>query len=128
MLLQMDIEGFEYEVILSTPLELLNAFRIIIIEFHYLEKMFDPIVFNFYKATFQRLLESFYVVHIHPNNCGDVVRKSDLEVPSLLEMTFYNKRRVTQVRPCTKFPHPLDRDNVPHLKSLPLPRCWYAHA
>jgi FkbM family methyltransferase len=34
MLLQMDIEGAEYQVILDTPSETLRRFRILVIEFH----------------------------------------------------------------------------------------------
>ena len=47
LILQMDIEGSEYGVILSTPDHLLDQFRIIVIEFHGLEKLFDPFVFEY---------------------------------------------------------------------------------
>jgi hypothetical protein len=126
LILQMDVEGFEYEVILSTPAELLDSFRIIVAEFHYLEKIFDPIVFKFYKSSFDKLLKNFNVVHIHPNNRMGSVKKGDLEVPTAMEITFYNKRRTQAVKPALRFPHPLDRENAPHLNPLPLPKCWYS--
>jgi len=125
LLLQMDIEGAEYEVFLSTPPEILDTFRIIVVEFHYLEKMFDPIVFTFFRATFEKILKNFRVVHLHPNNRTGIVRKGELEVPMTIEITFYNNRRITGGRPVRNFPHPLDRENAPNLKPLSLPECWY---
>jgi hypothetical protein len=125
LLLQMDIEGFEYEVIIGTPVEVLNNFRIMVIEFHYLHKMFDPFICTLYKACFERILRHFHVAHIHPNNCCGSVRKGEIEVPRVLEFTFYNKSRVSHATYKHKFPHPLDRDNVAANRSLHLPRCWY---
>jgi hypothetical protein len=126
LLLQMDIEGFEYEVILSTPPELLNQFRIIVIEAHSLDKLFDRFAFGLISTCFDKLLQFFHVVHIHPNNCCGVVRKGDIEVPRMVEITFLNRNRVSQVRPATVFPHELDRDNVAELETLRLPGCWYS--
>jgi hypothetical protein len=126
LLLQMDIEGFEYEVILSTPIEILNGFRIMVIEFHYLHKMFDPFIHTLYKTCFERILKNFHVAHIHPNNCCGSVRKGEIEVPRVLEFTFYNKNRVSHTSNRHKFPHPLDRDNVAANKTLLLPKCWYS--
>ena len=42
LLLQMDIEGAEFCVLLSTPTETLKRFRIMIIEFHLFHKIADP--------------------------------------------------------------------------------------
>ena len=41
LLLQMDIEGGEFETLLSTSSKLLAQFRIMIIEFHYLQELFN---------------------------------------------------------------------------------------
>jgi hypothetical protein len=126
LLLQMDIEGFEYEVVIGTPPEVLNNFRIMVIEFHYLHKMFDPLILTLYKACFERILRHFHVAHIHPNNCCGSVRKGEIEVPRVLEFTFYNKSRVSRTISKHDFPHPLDRDNVAANKTLHLPKCWYS--
>jgi len=125
LLLQMDIEGSEYEVLLSTPVEVLMNFRIMIIEFHYVNRMFDAFIFRLYKALFEKILQHFHVVHIHPNNCCGSIRKGDIEIPVVMEFTFYNKSRVASTAYQQHFPHPLDRDNVPENPTLPLPRCWY---
>jgi hypothetical protein len=125
MLLQMDIEGSEYEVVLGTSIELLDSFRIMSIEFHFLEKMFDPFVYRLYRSCFDKILKNFHVVHIHPNNlCGSVKRNS-IEIPRMMEFTFYNKKRVSVTKPIGDFPHALDRDNVPGHECLNLPKYWY---
>jgi hypothetical protein len=126
LLLQMDIEGFEYEVILSTPPKILDGFRIMVIEFHFLEKLFDPFTYRLYKACFDKLSTMFHVAHLHPNNCCGSVRKGDLEIPRAMEFTFYNKRRVSRTEYTQALPHPLDSDNVSHRESLLLPKSWYA--
>jgi hypothetical protein len=126
LILQMDIEGYEYPVILSTPDELLDQFRIIVVEFHGVTKIFDPRDLIILSATFEKLLKYFYVVHSHPNNAPNSLRvRRGVEVPDLLEMTFLNRRRVKDWKPATTFPHPLDAINNVHAKPIPLPRGWY---
>jgi hypothetical protein len=125
LLLQMDIEGSEYETLISTPAEVLSSFRIMLIEFHYLNKMFDPLLYTIYKACFEKVLTHFHVAHIHPNNCCGSVKKGVIEVPRVMEFTFYNKNRVGRTTDKSKFPDPLDRDNVATNKPLELPKCWY---
>jgi hypothetical protein len=126
LLLQMDIEGAEYQVILSTASEVLDTFRIMVIEFHYLDRLFDPFVYSMvFKACFQKLLQHFYVAHIHPNNCCGSVKVDGLEIPRVAEFTFYNKRRVSKTKPRRNFPHVLDRDNFVTSRPLLLPELWY---
>ena len=69
LILQMDIEGCEYEVILSTPESLLKQFRILVIEFHSMDRLFDRFAFRVISSCFEKLLGNFHVVHLHPNNC-----------------------------------------------------------
>lgn len=125
LLLQMDIEGSEYAVILSTPEQLLDQFRIIIVEFHGLEKLFDPFAFNLISSTFDKLLNLFYVAHIHPNNFSGKFARGNLVIPRNMEFTFINKKRVRSTKPELRFPHPLDVDNVPR-RTLVLPECWFS--
>ncbi|HXY09602.1 MAG TPA: FkbM family methyltransferase [Terriglobales bacterium] len=125
LLLKLDIEGSEYEALIATPVDVLSRFRIVVIEFHYLHKMFDSLIHRIYEACFERMLTNFHVAHIHPNNCCGSVKKGELEVPRVMEFTFYNKNRVARTMDKQEFPHPLDRDNVATKKPLCLPRCWY---
>jgi hypothetical protein len=125
LILQMDIEGAEYEVILNVQDDLLSQFRIIVIEFHSLQMLFDPLSFRLLASCFEKLLESFSVVHIHPNNCGDIVKRGNIEVPMSMEFTFLNRKRVNSETPVQTFPNRLDAPNDPHEKDIKLPKCWY---
>ena len=125
MILQMDIEGAEYEVLLSTPEDLLDQFRVIVIEFHALDLLFDRFAFRMMKPAIERRLQFFNVVHIHPNNNRPVLKRGDIEIPWMLEITFHNRKRARQLTPQRVFPHKLDVDNTPN-EHIVLPSCWHA--
>jgi len=125
LMLQMDIEGSEYEVILNLPEALLAQFRILVIEFHNLDRLFDPFVFRLIASSFERLLDLFHVVHLHPNGSDGILKSGEIEIPRTMEFTFINKERADSKGPRSDFPHRLDADNIPGT-SLPLPKCWYS--
>ena len=56
LLLQMDIEGDEYVVFLTTPASLLQRFRIMVVEFHYLHLLPTLQFFRLAAPVFRRLL------------------------------------------------------------------------
>jgi len=124
LILQMDIEGSEYEVIFNAPNGLLNQFRIAVIEFHYLDRLFEPFMFSILSSCFEKLLHYFYVVHIHPNNGWGSFKVREVDIPRVMEFTFFNKRRAGKPQPRIDFPHHLDADNTCE-SSIVLPKCWY---
>ncbi len=123
-LLQMDIEGYEYESLYNASYELMNRFRIIVIEFHNLHLLFSKPYFAQVSNVFEKILQSHYCVHIHPNNCCYTAKKGDIEIPTAMEFTFIRKDRVLHKSYSRIFPHPLDFDTTKE-KSLVLPKCWY---
>ena len=125
LLLQMDIEGAEYGVLIATPIEILRRFRIIVIEFHDLDCLFYRSSFNFFKLAFDKLLSEFNVVHIHPNNFSSPIEYDDIQIPPLLEFTFQRKDRLQLDSFASQFPHPVDSPCCPELYDLALPKCWY---
>jgi hypothetical protein len=124
LLLQMDIEGGEYEVLLSATMELLSSFRIIVVELHSLERLFDPFAFSIIRSCFEKLLRSFYVVHAHPNNCRGMVMHHGIGIPDVVEMTLYSRSRGQPGAYRSDYPHPLDVDNCKARPTLTLPDCW----
>ncbi len=124
LLLQMDIEGYEYEALLAASDELLRRFRILVIEFHHLHQLYNKFFFGLASRAFFKILQTHTCVHIHPNNCSHPVRVGEFEFPRAMEFTFLRTDRVKEMRPATSFPHPLDCDNT-HNPSLVLPDCWY---
>jgi hypothetical protein len=125
LLLQMDIEGAEYEVIMSTDSTDLRKFRILTIEFHGIDRIVNKDGFLVLNTTFKKLLKDFIVVHVHPNNNGGLLSWKGLLVPRLLEVTFLRKDRVKSISNSTEFPHSLDSLNVPEMQDIILPPEWH---
>ncbi len=127
LLLQMDIEGGEYDVLLQTPSDILKRFRIMVMEFHGLSFLFTFLGVKLFIGLMEKLLKDFIVVHAHPNNCQPPLTIEDLSVVPVMEFTFLRRDRVAgqTLSPVLAFPHPLDKDNVPDKPSVILPPCWY---
>lgn len=124
LMLQIDIEGFEYEVFLGVSDRLMKRFRIIVAEFHGLDQVWNKPFFDLWSRVFDKLLQTHCCVHNHPNNYYRSIKRGGIETPFLTEMTFYRRDRLVNPVLVTRFPHPLDRDNTDN-PPLPLPRCWY---
>lgn len=124
LLLQMDIEGYEYEVLNSTSIDNLKRFRIIIIEFHGLSLLGLPYFFQRSKKALEKLLVNHTCVHIHPNNCCGIKEVKGIKVPEVAEFTFLRNDRIQKTRKANAFPHFLDRDSTDH-ESISLPEVWY---
>lgn len=125
LLLQIDIEGYEYETILNVSNRLLDRFRIIVIEFHELDLLFSKLFFDKFSNVFDKILQGHECVHIHPNNCCKPIKKGNIEIPPVMEFTFLRKNRIKEKAFIKSFPHKLDFDSAKE-KSFDLPKCWYA--
>lgn len=133
LLLQMDIEGAEYENILSVSDSTLSRFRIILIEIHAVTKMNDPNIFtNVFQPFFARLSKHFVCVHVHPNNAvTNTVELNGIgmSVPYLLELTLLRRDRFSEIPgsayTAAQLPHPLDiAMNASYEPPMFLPENW----
>ena len=124
LLLQMDVEGAEYETLLATSDALLRRFRIILIELHLLDHLWGKPFFRIASAALEKLLQTHVCVHIHPNNCCGSLRRDGLEIPRVAEFTFVRRDRMSHSEPAVHLPHPLDADNDPRRGPLHLPALW----
>jgi hypothetical protein len=124
LLLQIDIEGYEYEVFLSISDKLMRRFRIIVVEFHYLKQLWNSPFFKLAARAFEKILQTHTCVHIHPNNRFGSIQKKGLDIPHLLEFTFLRNDRIANPSYQNVFPNPLDYDNTDN-PPLILPKCWY---
>jgi len=125
LLLQIDIEGSEYEVFLSASNKLMKRFRIIVVEFHNLNQLWNKPYFTFASRVFDKILQTHSCVHNHPNNFCDSVKKGNIEIPIVSELTFVRKDRIKSSSFVSTFPHRLDSDNNTSVPSLHLAKCWY---
>ena len=127
MILQMDIEGAEYEVFVETPMDVLSRFRMMILEFHDLERLFDQKMLPLISAVFAKLARNFSIAHVHPNNCRSVVSRGDVDVPRVIEVSFIRNDRIAGIasdQPIA-LPHPLDELCCPERRDIVMPDAWW---
>ena len=108
ILLKMDIEGCENEWFKSLESHLLNNIAQIAIEIHWINND------NFDWSIFDIINENFYLIHIHGNNFSKLTTIENVEIPSVIECTYLNKRFFTNTPPLNTqdFPTALDCSNV----------------
>lgn len=126
LMLQIDIEGYEYETFIGISDSLLRRFRIIVAEFHNLDQLWNRPFFQLTSRAFEKILQTHTCTHIHPNNCCGQLSIEGLSIPRVAEFTFLRNDRICNPSYTNVFPHSLDFDNTdnPH---LPLPKCWYSN-
>jgi hypothetical protein len=118
-LLQMDIEGSEFLSLLAAPQKLLQTFRIIVVEFHFLEALKNRWAFDLiYKPLFEKLFENFTVVHLHPNNCCGNFKYGLFEFPRIIEITLHRRDRSKSPVRYADIPNSLDKKNVEFLPDI----------
>lgn len=124
LLLQMDIEGSEYNALLACSDSLLSRFRIAVIEFHMLEALASSRFLQMkFLPVLRKLLMHFDLVHAHANNCCGSEELAGFDVPRVIELTFL--RKADNPEPKRRhIPHPLDVVNVPSLPPLLLGAPW----
>jgi len=125
LFLQIDIEGFEYEVFLAASDSLMRRFRIIVAEFHRLDHLWDEPFFKLASRAYEKILQTHSCVHAHPNNGRGTVKTRGIETPLNMEFTFLRKDRIYGSSYAANFPHILDSDNVESATPIVLPSCWY---
>lgn len=111
LLLQMDIEGWEYSVLSVSDASLLSRFRIMIIEFHNLDSLWDIQYFEIIRAVFNKILGEFNIVHVHPNNNQPFEFTRGFTIPPVVEISFLRKDICSGQRKTITIPHALDQSN-----------------
>lgn len=127
MLLQMDIEGGEYDVLTFESIETLGKFSVIIVEFHSLDRLFDEHFLKMFTSIFEKLYGKFSICHVHPNNCRGTVIRDGIEVPILIEVTFIRNDLVDnyKLESPVNLPHELDQRCVSTKNEVSMPSCWW---
>lgn len=124
--LQIDIEGGEYEVFSSISENTMKSFGVIAAEFHHLGLLTTVGGYELIAPVFNKILETHFVAHLHVNNSGRIHKYKNVEIPETLEITFLN-RDTYQPDPKATFssPHPLDKPCINFLPEKNVPKCWY---
>ena len=127
IILQMDIEGAEYEVLAFEPNITLTKFSILIVEFHKLENISNPIFYKMINSIFNKLYQNFKICHTHPNNFSGIYKFKNIEIPSSIEVTFIRNDLVDNVKSNNEIflPHDLDQKNIKNIKKIDMPKIWW---
>ena len=89
LLLQMDIEGEEWDIFASSDSKFLNRFEIMIVEFHGLERiLYDYQFARLAEASLSKLSLTFTNVFCKANNVGGYVYFKGKKFPKVIECTF----------------------------------------
>jgi hypothetical protein len=125
LMLQMDIEGNEWDILDNIELSLLKKFKIIVIEFHF----FGKFIRNLAKISnvFAKLNVDFTISHIHPNNASsNFVNVKGFEIKRCYEFTYINNNSLLERKKLPySLPHVLDRPNDKGKKDSVLPDFFY---
>jgi len=126
-ILQMDIEGGEYDVLAFEDSATLASFSVMVIEFHALERLFEPYFLKMFSAIFEKIFKNFSICHVHPNNVCGVAELDGISVPRVMEVTVIRNDLVSshQSTEKTVLPHPLDSSNSKKSKELCMPEIWW---
>ena len=128
-ILQMDIEGGEYDVLIYESPETLAKFTTMIIEFHWVDMIFERNFVRMFSSVFEKIFLNFSIAHVHPNNCCGTAVQNGLEIPRVFEVTFIRNDLLERFRNKSKvkLPHPLDSRNVPSNPDIAMPAVWWKH-
>lgn len=113
LMLQMDIEGHEFEVLISTNQSTLDRFKVIVVELHGLSMAANRDGLRLVNLLLDKLLASHRVVHAHPNNCCSAIKLRGLLWPQILELTLVHRDQTQLFTDrLAHLPHELDRPNT----------------
>ena len=124
LILQMDIEGAEYDILSSVPDGILQKFRIILIEFHDFNKVFDKAYFQKFKLTFENLEKSHTICHLHCNNSAPYILFNETVIAPVFELTYLRNDRINSKLEKAIIPNKLDQPNCKKTPNPQTPNFW----
>ena len=107
--LKMDIEGSEYEWLLSLNKDRLNKFAQIVIECHGINDNSWGTDYNNKFECFKKLSDTHFLIHIHGNNYAGITNN----IPDVVELTYIRKN-------CLKEEPVLNNEKLP-IKNIDFP-------
>lgn len=124
LLLQMDIEGAEWEILAAGRAQL-SQFQTVVVELHWLGDLLrDREQISLVEKAVDCLTRDHVVVHIHQNNYRPQKKYRGVVFPDVLEVTLLRKDSVSGLGGPAPLPHPLDVPNNPRRPELGVPSVW----
>ncbi|WP_370894453.1 FkbM family methyltransferase [Janibacter sp. GXQ6167] len=124
LILQMDIEGWEWSALRSASDTTLERFRIMLIEMHDLHLLATSAGHRAIEETFARLNEHFVLVNVHANNYEYPVRYRGFDLHPVIETAWLRRDRLTATPLRRTASDPRESVNAPGLPDFELDRRW----
>ena len=86
----------------------------------------NVLFYQIFNSILDRLLNHFYIVHLHPNNAGKNIKIHEFNIPDLMEITFIKKNRVKKKsKKHISYPLSIDQKCVLEKEDIFLDTYWY---
>ena len=108
---KIDVEGDEWAILASTPLDTLRTMRQLVVEFHRLDRFSGPRWRQTAEACLRTIAATHQCVHIHGNNSSPFVIIGATPFPKVFEATFASRSAYTFEEELGSFPTDLDCPN-----------------
>ena len=110
-MLQMDIEGAEWEIGKNLDSQTLGRFKIILVEVHELQRICTKVGLEEVSSWFDRLSGTHKIVNAHVNNGDLPVPYRGILIPPLVELVFLRDDCFSELEDEIEIPHPLESPN-----------------
>lgn len=124
LVLQMDIEGHEFDAINQVDSAFLKRFKVLSIEFHSMDHLIYSKSFENISLVFNKLLEGHFVAHIHANNNSSPILVHHRMIPRVFEITFLSRLCYRRGKQFTELPHALDAKCNDEKPDIDINRVW----
>jgi hypothetical protein len=116
--LKIDVEHDEWEIFDAMAPHHLSAFSQIVCEFHWFERIQDPVWRAQAERVLRKLNEHYQVVHVHANNNSSCLLINGVPFPSVLEVTYASRQHFRFGMRPDSFPTPWDSPNEARLPDI----------
>tara|TARA_Y100000589_G_C27119615_1_gene615820 strand:- start:503 stop:1321 length:819 start_codon:yes stop_codon:yes gene_type:complete len=126
-ILQMDIEGGEYDVLIYEDGKTLSSFSTMVIEFHSMEQLYKKTFLKMISSIFEKIYKYFSICHVHPNNCCGLAELDGILVPRIMEITFIRNDYIDKslINKKIVLPNILDKKNMGNMDDIIMPEIWW---
>lgn len=108
MILKMDVEGAEWEAIMSTPEERLQQFDQLVFELHGMTAINKR---DIILSTLEKLNRTHQLIWVHGNNYSVAGKAGDILIPDVIEVLYLSKKKYCFASGNCVFPCDLDQSN-----------------
>jgi hypothetical protein len=118
--LKIDVEGAEWAAFAGTPVDELENYEQIAVEFHDLHDLVDEKKSKLCLSAISNINKTHFAVHLHANNYSKLIRFGSYWFPDAIEVTFVRKSTHLQGSLVSKVRSVLDSPNAPMLPEYDL--------